>query len=145
MLVQRTPFVGAAEKVQSPVNPEVEFGIKRVGNREVMAHRDKNASIRYIQREGSDEYISEKDYPVGTLRVDTVALCLESWNIADAQGNPVKIDKESILSYLDPEELDFLNDKALEINPILAGRQLKKTTRTMPSPSTSSLAGRSLA
>jgi len=126
MFVQRTPFVGAAETVKSPVNPEVEFGVKRVGNREVMEHRDKNASIRYIQREGSDEYISEKDYPVGTLRVDTVVLCLESWNISDTNGNPVKITKESILSYLDPEELDFLNDEALRINPILAGQAAKK-------------------
>lgn len=126
MLKVRTPFVGEVVTVKSPSDPEVEFGLKRVGNREVMAHRDRNAAVRYIQRTDTDEFISEKDYPVGTMKVDTVLLCLESWNVANDQHQVVKIDREAILSYLTPEELDFLYDQALEINPILSGREARK-------------------
>lgn len=126
MSVARTPFVGEITTVASPTSPEVQFGIKRVGNREVMAHRNMNSAIRYTQTEGSDTFTTEKDYPVGSLRVDTVALCLESWNLTDSQQNPIKIDKEAILSYLEPEELDFLYEKVLEINPVLSGAAARK-------------------
>jgi hypothetical protein len=126
MSVTRTPFVGEITTVISPTTPEVQFGIKRVGNREVQSHRNMNSAIRYTQTEGSDTFTTEKDYPVGSLRVDTVALCLESWNLADLSGNPIRIDKEAILSYLEPEELDFLYDKALEVNPVLSGAAPRK-------------------
>src|SRR5258708_18289085 len=126
MLKVRTPFVGEVVTVHSPKDEEIEFGLKRVGNRELMAHRDRNAAVRYIQRTDTDEFISEKDYPVGTMKVDTLLLGLDSWNIANDQHQVVKIDRESILSYLLPEELDYLYDQALEINPILSGREARK-------------------
>lgn len=130
MLKARSPFIGEIVSVTSPSDPDVTFGIKRVGNREVMIHRDRNAVVRYIQRTEDDEFISEKDYPVGSMTVDTVALCLATWNLATPppDNTPLTINRESILSYLTPEEVDFLYTKCLEVNPILGpgGREARK-------------------
>lgn len=115
----RTPFIGEVVTMKSPLDEDISFGIKRVGAREVMAHRDRNSVVRYIQRDEGGEFITEKDYPVGTMRLDTVLLCLDSWNISHDGLNPLKIDRDAVLGHLDPEEIDALYDKSLEVNPIL--------------------------
>lgn len=120
MMKARTPFVGEVVTVTSPDDSEVTFGIKRVGNREVMIHRDRNAAVRYIQRDGADEFISEKDYPIGSMKVDTVSLCLASWNLCTQDMQPLAVNQENILAYLTVDEVDFLYDQVLEINPILS-------------------------
>lgn len=130
MLKARTPFVGEIVSVSSPDDPDVSFGIKRVGNREVMIHRDRNAAVRYIQRDGADEFVSEKDYPLGSMKIDTISLCLDSWNLCTPDTNqPVPVSRENIIAYLSPDEVDFLYDQILEINPILSpngGKDVRK-------------------
>lgn len=128
MFKTRTPFIGQIETVPSPEDPDIEFGIKRVGNREVMIHRDRNAAVRYIQRDtaNGEEFISEKDYPVGSMTLDTVSLCLASWNIADEKGQVVPINRDTIQDYTSPVELNFLYDKIHEFNPVLSGKTEQK-------------------
>lgn len=124
---ERSPFVGEVITFPSPIDPEVNFGIRRLGNREVMAYRDKNSVVRFISEEESGRYIQEKDYPAGTMRIDTILLGLASWNIVNPQNQAViPIDKESILSYLDPKEFDAIYEKVHELNPILLGREEQK-------------------
>lgn len=128
MFKTRTPFIGQVETVPSPEDPDIEFGIKRVGNREVMIHRDRNAAVRYIQRDtaNGEEFISEKDYPVGSMTLDTVSLCLASWNIADEKGQVVPINRDTIQDYTSPVELNFLYEKIHEFNPVLSGKTEQK-------------------
>ena len=123
----RVPFIGEIIDYPSPFDAEVVFGIKRLPNRDVMAYRDKNSVVRFITEDNSERYIQEKDYPAGTMRVDTVLMGLATWNITDESGKAIDITRENILLYLDPEgELDAVYDKVLEINPILTGREKAK-------------------
>ncbi len=129
MPVIRQPFVGETTSCPSVLDPSVIFNIKRVGSKDVMNHRNANSSVRYIQRDEQGDLISERDYPIGSMHVDTVALCLDSWNIHDPNDKPVKIDKDSILAYLSPEEIDDLYEKCLEVNPILNPSGGKEKTK----------------
>ncbi len=126
MTRSRIPFVGEIVDFPSPEDPEVIFGIKRLATRDVMSYRDKNSIVRFIQRDGGDEFVQEKDYPAGTMRVDTVQLGLASWNITDEHGKPVEITRENILAYLTPGELDEVFKKVHEVNPILSGESTTK-------------------
>ena len=127
MSKSRIPFVGEVLNFPSPTDKEVLFGVKRLNNHDVKTYRDKNSVVRFISREGDgNEFVQEKDYPMGTMRVDTVCLGLASWNITDEHDKPVLINEKAILQYLMPEELDAIYDKVLEVNPILTGRDAKK-------------------
>lgn len=128
MARSRIPFIGEIVDFPSPEDPDVTFGIKRLATRDVMSYRDKNSIVRFIQRDGvgGEEFIQEKDYPAGTMRVDTVQLGLASWNITDENGKPVDITRENILAYVTPVELDEVFKKVHEINPILAGETATK-------------------
>lgn len=128
MPTTRQPFVGELVPLISPEDPDVTFSIQRLNNRDVMAYRDKNSQVRYIYDDGdaNNKMITEKDYPMGTMRVDVVALGLANWNITDPTGNPIKVSRETILSHLLPEELDAIYDKVMVVNPILSGDKARK-------------------
>lgn len=126
MLKQRQPYVGQTLDVPSPLDAEIVFTIRRVDNRAVIAYRDRNSVVRYIQRDGDGEFLTEKDYPMGSMRLDTLVLGLVAWNIAGPDGQMVLLTPESIKDYLDPVEFDVIYDKIIEINPILLGRDQQK-------------------
>lgn len=130
MAKERQPFIGEIVPFISPSDPEVTFGLRRLDNRAVMQYRDANSAVRYIMEEGNDRVITEKDYPMGTMRRDVVKLGLATWNITN-DGKPVPIDEETILQYLNPldGELDAVYEEIMRINPILvgAGTERKKS------------------
>lgn len=128
MSKSRTPFIGEITPFTSPIDEEVIFGIRRLGNGDVMKYRDLDAAVRYVYQDDDNKVTTEKDYPMGTRRVDTVMLGLASWNITD-NDKAVDITRENILKYLHPDgELDALYDKVLELNPVLTGQAaLKKS------------------
>lgn len=130
MAKARQPFVGELIPFSSPEDTEVTFSIKRLNVRDVMAYRNQNSQVRYIMEEDNERVITEKDYPMGTMRVDVVMLGLANWNITDAIGNPVSVNRENIIAYLIPEELDALYDKVIIINPILSGEKARKNDST---------------
>lgn len=127
----RTPYVGEVVSFPSPEDADVSFGLKRLDNGAVIAYRDKNSVVRFIfsnddENSGENKYIQEKDYPQGTMRLDTVTLGLDSWNIVDESGAPVPVTRENIIAYTSPTELDALYDEVLKINPILTGQKAVK-------------------
>jgi hypothetical protein len=128
----RQPFVGELFPLLSETDPEVVFQIKRLGNQAVMLYRDKNSKVRYIMENDDDDdksrMITEKDYPVGSMHIDVVELGLAGWNIVDDGGVVIPLSRENILAYVDPEELDLVYDKIMEINPILSGESARKKT-----------------
>jgi hypothetical protein len=126
----RQPFVGELYPLPSEQDPEVIFQIKRLGNQAVMLYRDKNSKVRYIMENDDDDdksrMITEKDYPVGSMHIDVVELGLAGWNITDEAGTVVTLNRENILSYIGPDELDAIYEKVMQINPILSGESARK-------------------
>lgn len=123
---KRVPFVGEIDPYPSPFDADTVFGLRRVSNRDVMAARDKNSVVRYISEEGSERFVQERDYPAGTMRLDTIMLSLANWNITDDQDKAIPVSRDNVLDYLEPDELEALYDKILELNPILTGQQATK-------------------
>lgn len=131
MAKDRQPFIGEIIPFPSPLDPEVTFGIRRFDNRAIMEYRDKDATVRYIMEDETNRVITEKDYPMGTRRLDVVELGLATWNIT-SNDKPVEITRDSILKFLDPGgeedsgELDAVYEEVLRINPMLQGQQARK-------------------
>lgn len=124
---QRSPFIGDTKPFPSPIDKETKFVIRRLSVVQVMTYRDRNSVVRFITEEESGRYTQEKDYPTGTMNVDLAVLGLASWNIQDLAGSNVPVSEETIKTYLDPEELDFIAEKVLEVNPILSNRGNQKS------------------
>jgi hypothetical protein len=121
---------GKPELFKSPHDPKTEFRIKHVGTREMVEARDDSAIVRYVTRDTGNgvEYISEKEFPEGTRQLQTIVRCLASWNILDEDGNPVAIDEDNVMEYIDAEEeFDALYDKCVEVNPCLLGVNARKS------------------
>jgi hypothetical protein len=133
---QRSPFIGDTKTFTSPIDKDTKFVIRRLSVVQVMTYRDRNSVVRFITEEESGRYTQEKDYPTGTMNVDLAVLGLASWNIQDLASNDVKINEDTIKTYLDPEELDFIAEKVLEVNPILSNRGNQKSQTDQSSPTT---------
>jgi hypothetical protein len=112
----RQPFVGELTTITSPDNADVKFDIKRCGNREHLARQDLASTMRYTQK--GDDVITERDYPTGTMKLDTVLLALAGWNLTDLEGVALKITRDTVRDYLSPSEFDYLYDQILEVNPM---------------------------
>jgi len=123
---RRTPFVGETKSFPSPIDKKTHFVIRRLSIQQVMLYRDRNSVVRYVTEsagESNERYITERDYPTGTMTLDVATFGLASWNIQDEEGNNLKITEDNIKKYLDPVELDFVADKVFDVNPILRGNQ----------------------
>lgn len=124
----RTPFVGETKTIDSPIQKDAKFVLRRVNTGQVIAHRDRNSVVRFITQddENGERYIQEKDYPVGTMQLDTIILVLFSWNIQDEKHQNIEITREHVIAYLDPEELDAIYEEGIKLNPILSNREKKE-------------------
>ena len=136
IMPRRTPFIGGTKPFQSPIDPTTTFVIRRLSNRQVILYRDRNSVIRYVTESGNngERYITERDYPTGTMTLDVAVLGLASWNIRDPEDRDLKITEETLTDYLDPEELDYVADKVFEVNPILRGNQKREPEKDTESP-----------
>lgn len=114
----RRPFIGELVTVESPTDPTFTFDLKRCGVNENIKRMNLASTMRYVEQAESGKVITERDYPMGSMRVDTVMLALAGWNITNDAGSPIPITRETVQAYLDPKEFDFLYDKIIEINPM---------------------------
>lgn len=130
MAKARQPYVGEILNFDSPVDPDVEFGIRRIGNREHLQYQNMTSKVRYYEEEENSNIrvVTERDFPMGSMKVQTIMLALARWNIEDASGKPVEITEDHLRDFTQPEELDFLHEKVLEVNPILAGASARKNS-----------------
>ena len=63
-----------------------------------------SSKVRYIQGEGEDQFVSEKDFPMGTMRIETILLALTDWNIEDEKtGKKAVINNDNLKDLVDPK------------------------------------------
>src|SRR5258708_353788 len=116
----RTPFVGELKTITLP-DGVTEVTVKRCTVRENIARKNLASTVRYIDELKTGRYVTEKDYPVGELELETVFLGLHSWNIHDSNKNPVPLTRDNIQLYLTQEEYDLVYREVLKMNPIWTG------------------------
>lgn len=125
MGVVRSPKAMLRTKsVQSPIDPEVEFIIKKATNREDVQRANLFSKVEYVNED--EGTVMRREFPFGDLQMATIALCLESWNLTNDKGQPVPITEGTLLDYLDPQERIFLYNEILEFNPMWLGREPEK-------------------
>lgn len=108
------------QDVKSPSDPNVEFRIKKATNREDVEMKNMFSKVRFISQEDEDgpNFVQERDFPRGDMEVETIKLCLVSWNIESSEGRLADITTNTIKDLLLPEERTFLYEKIIEFNPI---------------------------
>lgn len=116
--VIRRPFVGQLATFPSPDDPEVTFDFKRCGIRENVARQNLSATVRYVTEDGTGRFVTERDFPVGDLKFETVALSLAGWNLKDENEAPIPCTRTTMQDYLSPAEFEFCYQKALDVNPM---------------------------
>lgn len=99
--------------------PELEFVLRRMGNRERIKRQDLFAKLRYVQVD-NEGLVTERELPMGQVALEDVVMGLVGWNIEDG-GRKIPINKETIQDYLSPEEFDFVLEKIRDLNPLVFG------------------------
>lgn len=113
----RTPFVGELKTITLP-DDVTTVTVKRCGNRENIQRKNLASTVRYVEEMKSGRFVSEKDYPVGDLELETLFLGMHGWNICDSNKNPVPVTRENLTIYLSPAEFDLVYREVLKINPM---------------------------
>lgn len=124
--VTRRPFAGQITTVVSvdskSAAPEeqVTFDIKRCGVKENIARQNLSQTVRYVTETAGEDvrYVTERNFPVGDLKLETIALGLAGWNISDDNNASVPVNRETIQSMLSPSEFEDLYDRVLDVNPM---------------------------
>lgn len=114
----RRPYAGQITTVTSPIDPDVTFDIKKCGVAENIARQNLSSKVRYIQEDVTGNIVSERDFPMGDLQLETIFLALAGWNLTDENERAIAVTRPNIEKYLAPKEFDFLYQQTLEINPI---------------------------
>jgi hypothetical protein len=111
-----------------PMTPGLELYVKYADSRAVLARQNLFDTVRYIQQTDDGTAITERKFPMGDLRIQTIMLVLEGWNYALAEDlPPLPITEDNVLDRLDPEELLWLYDEILKMNPVWSGAEEDKS------------------
>lgn len=108
------PFIGEFATVVSPADEGAAFTIRRCTVREHMARERVVSDVQQDAESG----VKEKDFRIGDLESATVLLGLHAWNCCDDERSPVPINRDTIESWLSPDEYDFLLAAIVDVNPI---------------------------
>ncbi len=105
------------KKADGSDEDRTEYTLRRASTQANLMRQDLFSRVKYISRDG--DTITERDFPMGQLRLETIRLVLVAWNFTPSEGaQPYPITEQTILNLVSPEELNWLYDKALEMNPL---------------------------
>lgn len=100
----------------------VEFVVKYADNRAVLARQNLFSKVNYINEDESGRTITQRSFPMGDLRLETVMLVLTSWNLRPADGAaPFAITHKNVIDLMSAEELAWLYDRSIDMNPVWGG------------------------
>ena len=102
-------------------NPDLELTVKKADSRAVISRQNLFDKVRYISDGPEGETITERSFPMGELRLETVMLVLIDWNITDEGGNKYPITHKNVSELLEPAELMELYDGIIEMNEVWGG------------------------
>jgi hypothetical protein len=102
------------------VSSRVEFIVKIADNRAVLARQDLFSKVKYINE--GDGTATERSFPMGALRLETVMLVLTGWNITpDEKSAPYPITHNNVLDHVKPDEMQWLYDRIIDMNVAWGG------------------------
>lgn len=105
-------------------DPTAQFTIRKASNRDDVERANLFSKMRYIQNLGTpEELITERDMPNGDLQIETISMCLVSWNFEDEGGRVYEVNRENILELLSASERRELYGEILDHNPIWKGEE----------------------
>jgi hypothetical protein len=124
VLVTSTPVdaggLGAAPETA------ITFTVRYADNGAVLARQDLFSSIRYITEDEGGRQVTERSFPMGELRITTIMLVLESWDVRPSEDAPAyPLTPENVIKYTAVDELEWLYNQIIDMNPIWGGTEGK--------------------
>lgn len=118
--IVRRPFVGEVTTISSPEDENVQFYLKRCSVEANIRRANQASTVRYAQRTrgANEEFVTERDMPMGDMMLLTVELGLDGWNLTDEQGRAIPVTQKNLQTYLSPREFNFLYREVLKVNPM---------------------------
>jgi len=117
--------VRTREQLQRTKNVEfggITFTVKLADNRAVLARQNLFDTVRYITEDATGRQITERKFPMGDLRLETVMLVLTAWDLTPAEDAiSYPITHKNVVELLEPSELQDLYDAILEMNTVWGG------------------------
>ena len=104
---------------------KVSYTLRYVTTRDVLARQNMFSRVRYIQdTDDGARMVTERDFPMGDMRLATVRLVLVKWNLFPDSTTtiPYPITEETMLDLIPPDELEWLFNHAINMNPEWGGR-----------------------
>ena len=96
--------------------------VKYADARAYLARQNLFAAVRYITEEEGSTQITERKFPMGDLRLETLALVMTGWNIRfNKDADPAPINRKNIVDLLLPEEIEEAYDAIIDMNKVWGG------------------------
>lgn len=121
MGVVRTTATLAKTKTLQVGTEGVEITVKYADTRAVIARQNLFDKVRYISIGEEGETATERSFPMGDLRLETVMMVIKDWNLEDDKGRKQAINHNSVLNLLSPEELMETYDHVIDMNKVWGG------------------------
>jgi hypothetical protein len=67
----------------SPDDETVIFSVKRCSVADNIKRQNLASTVRYVNEDDGARFVTERDYPVGDLKIATVTLALGGWEYVD--------------------------------------------------------------
>lgn len=123
----RKPGVRKTIEITSPFDNPFVAEIARASNREDVGRMNMFGKVRIVQNQNTpDEIVTERDYPMGDVQIDTILLCLVKWDITDDTGRVYPINRDNLLDLISGQERRWLHDQIMDFNPIWKGEEEEK-------------------
>jgi hypothetical protein len=107
-------------KADGTPDERVEFTVKIADNRAVLARQDLFSKVIY--RNEGEGTTTERSFPMGALRMETVMLVLVGWNLRpDEKSAPYPITHANVLAQIEPDEMQWLYDRIIDMNVAWGG------------------------
>jgi hypothetical protein len=97
------------------------YTVKLADTRATLARANLFSSVRYITADESGETKTERDFPMGDLRLETVRLVLTDWNLTNDKGKKHAITHDSVMEFIDPDVFSWLYTRIIEMNTVWGG------------------------
>jgi hypothetical protein len=122
-LVRTAAALQRTKVLELKSNPDLELTVKKADNRAVIARQNLFDSVRYITEGEEGTTVTERKFPMGELRLETIMLVLQDWNVADEKGNKYPISHKAVTDYLEPSEFMEAYDAIIAMNPVWGGEE----------------------
>lgn len=104
-------------------NPDLTVGLRRATLADILERQNWFSSVHYHQTTDEGTVVTERSFPMGELRLRTVVMMLDYWDIYLDEGmtNVAPLTQNNVEKLLTPREFNEIYEEILRVNPDWGG------------------------